>query len=410
MNVLMVVAPAPAVTPARIGEKRPPMGVGLLISILRQAGHTVYFEDLYLKDEPIFADPGFLVERKIDFVGIYTSTITYPETLRLVNELEGFRREGVWNGKIVLGGPHISYGSADIPMFVDHMVVGEGEQAIRDIVEGRADERILRREFIQDLDTLPQIPWRDFIYRGYNWTAWGLPTPVYTFNTSRGCPYSCSFCSVKGIWGRTYRFMSAERILDDIGMMIQYYGLRSAYFREDHFTLNRKRMVAFCEGLLRRGYDVKWACESRADSLDKELLTLMARSGCSLFYMGVESGSQRMLDYFRKGETVEQLEQAIVDAKSVGIKTYASMIVGAPGETEEDLRLTRQFIERVRPDYMYHNVFIGYPGSELYDLMVDMGLCLYEDPVTRMRYMKGHDERVRQYYKGDPRYFCPVKE
>ena len=409
MNILLVTSPAPAAAPFSTSEKRPPLGVGSLISCLRRAGHTVFFEDLYLAPMPIFENSGYLAENRIEFVGIYSSTITYPETIKILHQLDALRCKGKWYGKIAVGGPHTSFGAEELPDFVDHIVIGEGEITLLDIVESRVPERIVKGVAVENLDTLPPLPWGNFIYRGYDWTAWEMPTPVYTFNTSRGCPFACSFCSVKGIWGRTYRCMSAERVLDDVGTMVQYYGMRSAYFREDHFTLNKNRVVKFCEGLLSKRLNIKWSCETRADSiLDEKLVGLMARSGCRCLYIGVESGSQRMLDIFKKGETVEQLETAILLARKHGIKVYASMVHGAPGETEEDQALTMRFLKRVDPHYVGNNIYVGLPGSEMYDEIVRQDLLQYECLVTKIRYLKGHNERVVHYYGGDPTKMCPT--
>lgn len=408
MNVLLITSPAPEMAPFSTSEKRPPLGVGSLISTLRNAGHTTWFEDLYLLPFPIFEDATYLTERSIDFVGIYSSTVTYPETLKLLYQLEELRNQKKWNGKIIMGGPHTSFGAQEIPDSVDFIVIGEGEITLLDIIEQRISNRITKGIPVKDMNTLPDVPWGDFIYRNYDWTAWGLPTPVYTFNTSRGCPFSCSFCSVKGIWGRTYRFMSAERVLDDIAMMVKYYGLQTAYFREDHFTLNTKRVTQFSQGLLERGLNIAWACETRADSiLDESLVALMAQSGCKCLYIGVESGSQRMLDIFCKGETVEQFEEVFRLAKKYDINVYASFVHGAPGETDEDRQLTQEFIERTKPYSVGNNVYTGLPGSALYDEIVKQDLLQYEDPVTKIRYLKGHNERVLLYYGNDPTKMVP---
>jgi radical SAM superfamily enzyme YgiQ (UPF0313 family) len=375
--------------------------MGYLIAVLKQHGHTVYFIDNYLKPSHVL-DTNFLTRKKIDWVGIYANTICYQDTLDMFRRLQALREKGVWPGKIMVGGPHTSVGADDIPDFVDHVVLGEGEVSIVKIVSGEETRRIVVGEKVKDLDKLPFPAWEEFIHRPYDWTnQWVDDSPVYTFNTSRGCPFQCTFCSVNSVWGRTYRYMSAERIVDDIGRMIKRYGLRTAYFREDHFTLNKKRTVEFCERLLDRGYGIKWICESRVDQFDDpEYVELLGRAGCKALYIGVESGSPKLLEMLKKGERVEQFISAFDLAKKYGIKTYASLIVGVPGETEDDLKLTDELIARIKPDFFCKNLYVGLPGSDLYAQVRAHGLYEFEDD-NGVLYLKGHDRKVERFYGGD---------
>ncbi len=413
MNILLLVAPAPppGTVPFVTTEKRPPLGVASLMAVLRKAGHTVFFEDFYLKPVPLLYDARFLLRQKIDLVGLYSSSITWGEALKLLTRLHRYRETGVWKGLLAVGGPHTSFSAEKMPAWIDYIVIGEGEKTLCKIAEGALKPGILRGEAVEDMDALPLLPWEDLVPRHYDRTAWGMDFPAYTLNTSRGCPFSCTFCSVKGVWGNRYRCMSAQRVLEEVAYLIKYYGLRSAYFREDHFTLDRHRTIDFCEGLLQRNMPVMWACESRADSIDdEELIKLMARSGCRTLYIGVESGSPRMLKLLKKGETVEQFRRVLGMAGKYGIRVYASMICGVPGEAEEDVRLTDAFLQEMQPDFVGRNVFVGLPGSDLYDQIVALDLCAYEDPVTGIRYLKGHDERARKYYGPRTKLLIPQKK
>lgn len=408
MNVLLMTSPAPSFSAFSTGEKRPPLGMGILIAVAEARGHTVFFDDQYLKPWPIFDTPSFLRRHKIDVVGIYSSTICLQGTLTLVRRLERLRRIGAWGGRIMIGGPHTSFGANSLPDCVDHICIGEGDITILDLIEGAENSRIVTGKRVEDMDSLPMPAWRHFIYRGYDWTSgWNDRYPMYTMNTSRGCPFACTFCSVKSVWGRTYRFMSPERIFEELAFMQKYYGMQAAYFREDHFTLNPGRTVAFCEGLLSKEMGLQWQCESRADSLDKPgILELMSRAGCEAIYLGIESGSQHMLDQLEKHETVEQFSSVIAKCKRLGIRTYASMIYGTPGERTEDIAETEAFLARVRPDFIGRNVFAGLPGSELYDELRKTGAYDYEDE-NGLLYPKGYEHRAMRMY-GDNAYFKVV--
>lgn len=398
----MMTSPAPKIAPFWTSEKRPPLGVGYLIAVLKAEGHNIFFIDNYLEPGNVL-ETDFLSKNKIDFVGIYSNTICYQETVSMFIKLQELREKKLWHGKIVVGGPHTSVGLDTIPEFVDHIVIGEGELSVPEIISGKQKNRVVRGKPVMDMDSLPLPAWEEFIYKPYLWKhSWVDAYPLYTFNTSRGCPFDCNFCSVQSIWGQTYRYMSAGRIVSDIVYMMKYYGLKGAYFREDHFTLKKSRIVEFCELLLKKNIRIDWLCETRVDNLcDLEYQKLMAKAGCKAFYIGVESGSPRMLEFFKKEETVEQFTEAFHMAKEVGIKTYASFVVGAPTETEEDRKMTEDLISTIKPDYTGKNVFVGIPGSELYDYVKKNRLYEYED-LNKVLYLKGHNKRVDIYYGGNP--------
>ena len=408
MNILMLTSPAPARSGFSTSEKRPPLGVGVLIAILESRGHTVVFDDQYLKPWPIFDNNAFLKKHNIDIVGIYSNTICLQGTLSLVRKLNYLREQRLWGGRIAVGGPHTSYGAEALPPYIDHICIGEGDISFHEMIEGVETRRIVHGKKVEDLDTLPMPAWHHFIYRGYDWSSqWNEGYPMYTMNTSRGCPFSCTFCSVKGVWGQTYRFMSAERIIEDLKIMQRYYGMKATYFREDHFTLNPRRTTEFCEGLIRQKMVFPWLCETRADSVDSPgVLELMAKAGCKALYIGIESGSQRMLDLLEKHERVEQFEFVIKEARRVGMRTYASMIYGVPGETPQDIAETEAFLERTKPDYVGKNLFAGLPGSELYAELRDTCAYDYEDE-NGLLYPKDYENRTKKFY-GNSKYFAVV--
>ncbi|MCP4216193.1 MAG: B12-binding domain-containing radical SAM protein [bacterium] len=401
MNILFLTSAAPAISAIPTTEKRPPLGMGYLMAVLKKQGHTIFFSDEYLKPSNIL-DSDFLQRKRIDFVGIYSNTICYASTLEMFEKLQAKREQGQWKGKIMVGGPHTSFGHNEIPPYVDFIVIGEGEITVPKIVNGEIKERIVRGEKVDELDSLPFPAWEEFIHLPYMWWDRRIEgTPLYTFNTSRGCPFACTFCSVKGIWGKSYRYMSVERVLHDVEYMKKVYGLKAAYFREDHFTLNRNRTMEFCEGLLKKT-PITWMCESRVDCIDDPaVVETMAKSGCRALYIGVESGSPRMLELLKKEETVEQFIRVFDYAKKYGINTHASFVVGVPGETEEDTRLTEDLIRRIQPDTVRKNVYVGLPGSEIYDHVKSNQLYDFEDK-QGILYLKGHNEKVEKYYGGNP--------
>lgn len=396
-NILLMTSAEPGHGPCFTSEKRFPLGIGFLISVLRKEGHMVTFVDNYLKKTDCINE-GILQDNNIDYLGIYANTICFRDTKRIIAEADVLRKAGKWHGKIVVGGPHTSLFPESIPDVVDFVVIGEGERAILDIVEERATERIIRGTVTEDLDSLP-MPAYDYFQDNRYWTRVDPcpDDPIYTMNTSRGCPFHCRFCSVKGVWGKTYRAFSATRIVNDISFLKEQYGIKGVYFREDHFTFSRKRTVEFCELLLKHGLNIKWFCESRVNNLDKEILSLMKRSGCQWLYLGCESGSQRMLDYYKKGITVDQIRSAIRSAEEVGIDTFTSWIVGAPTETDAELNETLCLVEELKPTSAGFNVYMGLPGSELCADLLNSGDYVYIDDIGIV-YTNKYNDLVKRFY------------
>ncbi|MBN1759673.1 MAG: glycosyltransferase [Chitinispirillaceae bacterium] len=396
-NVLLITSAPPVQTPFSTTEKRAPIGIGFLISVLRNAGHTVHFIDNYLSGTDL-PDLAFLEKHRIDYVGIYVNTICFRHSLAVMHRLRYYRCAGKWNGKILVGGPHTTVAAGTIPDFVDYVVQGEGEKAILDIVEDRVTERIVQYERTTDLDTLPMPAWDVFTAMPYNWeSSFFEGTPVFTMNTSRGCPFRCTFCSVCSIWGKQYTAFSAERVVDDIEYLMKTYNAKGIYFREDNFTLNKKRLERFCSLIRERNITIPWVCETRVNTLSRDLVAMMAQSGARGFYFGVESGSPRMLEFMEKDITVEQIRQAFAWCHEFGINTAASVVVGVPTEAPEDIDATRQLLAEIRPTVTWFNVFVGIPTSKLYRYAVDNNLYEFIDD-RGLVYLKNHDRLTDQFY------------
>lgn len=404
-NVLFVTSAAPDKSPFSTVEKSPPLGLGSLIAIARAAGHNVHFIDNYLRPSR-FIEEGFLENNALDFVGIYSNTICYRDTLRMLEAIETRRKQGQWKGRIAVGGPHASVYTpqAAIPAYVDHVAAGPGESVILDLIEGRMRDREIQGPSVENLDALPFQPWDLFTQLDYDFTCLWLDTrPVFTLNTSRGCPMRCAFCSVGSIWGNRYDTFSPQRIVAEIRHLVTRYGAKGIYFREDNFTLDKQRVRAFCEQLDAEAFRIEWACESTAPSLcDEGLVRAMAASGCRAVYLGVESGSPRMLERINKKITVSQIERCAALCRRHGIRTYFSLIAGLPGETFADFLRTVRMVWRCKPDHYAFNVFVGIPGSPLYEKIRAEDLYEYEDGVGLL-YLPGYHVKTRVFYDRDSR-------
>ncbi len=332
-------------------ERRFPIGLGYLSAVLKQHGHRVELVDR-------FADRGAWTDdvNRFDFAGVYTSTPCYDDALAVVELLRDFK------GAVAFGGPHTTTFPTTVPPRVDYAVQGEAEYIINDLVEGRFPKgTLLRTQRIENLDALPRADYDLFLDKPRDYT-WEIPftdyKPIFLMNTSRSCPYTCSFCTVRDIWGVLWTSQGAERVVDDIEYLVRTHNPAGVYFREDIFTANKKRVVEICELILKRNIKIKWACETRVDlGSEESFIELMARAGCKGIYVGAESGSQRMLDFYNKQIQVEQIVDTCRHAKKHGVIVAMSLIVEHPRETWRDKFDTWKLIKVTRPEIVWKNPY-----------------------------------------------------
>lgn len=266
------------------------------------------------------------------------------------------------------------------------------------------------RPAVADLDKLP-LPARHLIdnrlYRRPD-----LNTPQTTVLVSRGCPYRCSFCLAPQISGNTVRLRSPENILVELQTCINQFGLRDFLFRSDLFTSNRDWVLRLCDLIIHHDLKIRWCCNSRADTLQGDVLRRMKQAGCWLVAFGLESGSDTLLRDMHKGMSKEQARFAINLCKSEKVKSSVYFLIGLPGETEETFAETVAFAQFLGPDFV--EFFYAYPfeGTAFYDEAVRDGLLAartyptrgYNLPslptralaLTRLEQMRR--EAIRQYY------------
>ena len=330
-----------------------PLGLWYLGAALREAGH-----------EPLYVDLG-LGDALPDDADVWCLTGTTPQREAMAAVVARGQREAVV--PIIVGGPHASADPDDVlAMGEVTVVVGEGERVLPRLLAGGLDHgaRIVYAERIRNLDALP-FPDRSQAQR-YHYTLRdrrGAGHRAATAITSRGCPHRCAFCS-GGVWQRRYTARSAPNVLAE-ARAIRDMGFGAVHFYDDSLAIDRRRLFAICEGL--RYLGIVWRAFVRADQMTPARLAAMARAGCVEVGMGVESGSNAVLGAIAKGETAEQMAQAMGWARRVGIRVKAFLIVGLPGESRETLAETEDFLRATRPDDLDVSVLQLYPGAPLYD-------------------------------------------
>jgi radical SAM superfamily enzyme YgiQ (UPF0313 family) len=307
---------------------------------------------------------------------MYIHTISFNKGVSLAKRL----KRDYPNIKLMCGGPHPTVLPETLPLCFDYVVTGEGEYAALDIVEGRASGRIIKGTKVQKLDELPLPNWDWFLDKPYNWKLelFGDSTKrVIPLNTSRGCPFMCQFCGVQEVSGAAFRSISAEKLFEIVVDLIQKYDIDGVYFREDNFTVNPGRVKKFCNLIIENNIKINWACESRVGELREKNIALMAKAGCIGLYVGVESGSNRMLKMMQKGETAEDFLEKFPILANYGIKTYTTWVFGLPLEKKEDRQLNYALLDKINPTSADLFVYLGIPKSSFYNQM-DANPNLYE--------------------------------
>lgn len=318
---------------------------------------------------------------------ITSTTIDWPEVVALSRIIKRVDERIV----VVVGGWQLYIYPRECLGFdtVDIGVVGDGEETMLEICEAVAAGRSTAgipgtwqrigghaaaapaREPIQDLDALPW-PARD-LFPMHRYRAVTIERPFATMTTVRGCPYACRYCGQTGV-RETYRARSADSVWEEIRFLVRDAGMREIIFFDETFTVNRKRILALCEHILREGLKFAWTVRTRVDLVDKELLTLMRRAGCKRLQMGIESGSNTVLKRMNRHLDLEQVAAGFALAREVGFTTRGYFMLGYLDETEEETEETIRTALGMHLDWASFSRTIGLPNTDLYAEMQKRGL------------------------------------
>jgi anaerobic magnesium-protoporphyrin IX monomethyl ester cyclase len=270
---------------------------------------------------------------------------------------------------VVVGGPHATPLPREVLTHysaVDTVCVGESELTFLELagrlergestegLEGawyRRGSEIAQgpaRPAIRDLDTLVS-PHEHFA--------------THIVMTSRGCPWQCTFCGAETSWGRGFRAQSVEYVLANLESALDRLPVKMVQIKDDTFTTNQKRVLSLCRAIRERGLKFLWSCDTRVDVLNEELLREMRLAGCERLSLGVESGSQRILDAIDKKITTDEIIASTEMAKRYGIRVRYFMMLGNRGETAETFRETLAFLEKARPHQYIFSCLSVYPGT-----------------------------------------------
>ncbi len=369
----------------KFGAVSEPLGIAYIAGYLESLGHDVRIVDAQAENLDHRQVAREALRQPGTIIGISVLTPVFNSVQRLCHIIKQTRPEAL----VVLGGAHctaLPERTLEEIETADIVCIGEGEQTMAGIcahasdgdwslIKGicyRQDGRIVRnqdREYIQDLDAIPPPARHLLPMHRYHLTASRVSGSDYcpTIIVARGCPFKCTYCS--RTFGKSFRAHSVERIIAEIQGLIDTYQIRQINIEADTLTANKRFLTTLCRAMIAAGFPSRlaWTCESRVDTVNAEVLSLMKQAGCWQISYGVETGSQRLLNKISKGVTLKQVEDAFRITMQLGITIRGFFMLGLPTETPAESRMTIDLAKRLDPLYAQFTVTVPYPGTQMFD-------------------------------------------
>lgn len=361
------------------GINFPPLPLALAATVLKQAGHQALVLDLQVERKPF--EQVVKIAETAQLAVVLTSSVSFEEDAEYLSRLK-YRCPKLLTA--VYGGfPSAKPEAVLQPGGIDIVIRGEGEMLLRELARKLAtgDWQTLPglsfksgSEFIhnpdypqlEDLDCLP-VADRELLPPS---SAYFNPVvenfPYATMTTSRGCSGQCTFCASPSFYGSVYRAQSPERVVKEM-QYLSLKGYREIFFRDENFTGDPQRVIEICRGIRDLNLGLSWVCSARVDQVSREALQMMKGCGCHLLRLGVESGSQELLDEVKKGIRVEQTRKVFGWCREFKLDTHAHLMVGLPGESRETLEQTGKLIRELNPSLVTIGILTPYPGTPLFE-------------------------------------------
>ena len=362
-----------------------PNGILFLAAVLERAGHDVRVYDNVVDRR----NPADFADFNPQLIGY--SVLTGPDITQAILQSKEFKTLFP-DAKIVWGNVHPSCTPEQTMAedYIDYIVVGAGETALIKLIDHlengpelseiaglvyRQDGQVKlnpRASELKNLDELPDPAWHLIDVPKY----WQV-----SLNTSRGCPFRCTFCYNSAFHSGYRGDFSAERIVSQVEHMQKNYGVKFIRFFEDNFTFNRKRLHKFCELVIEKKIKLKWDCEARADLSEKDV-DLMARAGCVSVGIGVESGSKRLLEFLKKDIDLDEMQKTFWNLVRHHILPRIYIMEAVPTETLEDFKATKELLHKMGDTPYFYMRFVPYPETPIYQYCLNQGLITPPDKLA----------------------------
>ena len=352
----------------------PPTDLMYLAAIAEQQGFDAKIKD-YSQGGDYEND---LKEFKPDYLVINIATPTLEHDLEAVKKAKGLNPNII---TIAKGAAFLTLAEKIISEHdeLDFGILGEAEKTLEEILQEKQKSEILgiyykengevkftgNRPFIEDLDSLP-FPARHLVDNNIYRRPDNNKVQA-TIKVERGCPFHCFFCLATPVSGAKVRRRSAENIVAEIRECVEKYNIRNFLFWADIFNLDKQWTIDLCQAIIDSGLKITWSANTRADTADLEMAKIMYKSGCRLVSIGVESGSQYMLEKMGKKITLDDVRKTVKIFKQAKIRIYNYFVIGLPWETEETIEETIKFAIELNSDFISFYTATPLPGSRFYD-------------------------------------------
>jgi len=371
-----------------IGLQIQPIGLGYIASSLQKAGHDVKITDLPAENKDVEDFANHIKTYKPDILGLYIATYRSENALELMRTAKKINPDI----KTVCGGPHSSMVAEQLVQndCVDVVVCGEGEITIKEVantieqgdsltgVKGvvyqKGNEVMVNepRPLIEDLDSLP-LPARNLFDRDRYRLMDHLN--IATVVSSRGCTYGCNYCTVPALYGNRWRARSPENVVDEMEHVQKKYNPDILMFLDDNFDSDEDRVWDICDEIENRDIELTWGCLSGGLQDGKpELTKRMSEVGCKVIGYNLETGSQKSIDTLNRGVSLQQAKEALELSGELGMIRILNIVIGFPGETEEDIRKSIQFAKDVNVEFPLFFLPTPYPGTDFHKTAKRQGM------------------------------------
>jgi len=352
----------------------PPTDLMYLAAVAERAGVVAKIAD--------YSQGGNFEQDLKDFQPDYLLINVATPTFKTDMESLTIAKEICPNVKTIAKGAAFLTLAQDVMYYVkdlDFIIYGEPEETLRELIIGVAPYRILglyyrddirvkytgARPYIDNLDSLP-FPARHLVDNNlYRRPDTGEVQAV--IKVSRGCPYHCFFCLATPVSGNKVRKRSPQNIVEEIKVCVEKYNIRNFLFWSDIFNIDKKWVMELCQLIIDSGLDIVWSANTRADTADEEMAEIMYKAGCRLVSIGVESGSQEMLNHIGKNITLDDVRLTVKIFKKYGIRIYNYFVIGLPWETEDTIEDTIDFAIELDSDFISFYTATPLPGTKFYE-------------------------------------------
>ncbi len=369
----------------------PPLGLASIASYLGREGINANIIDCYAMPDSDYLIRDYLLTVKPTFIGLSCTTSSFLDGIRIAKLAKSFLPDI----KIVFGGPHVSALKNRVLenfLVIDFVVVGEGEQTLTELIEKGNEEAhsvqglVYRdangeicftgyRSKAIDLDTLPFPAYEKLAgYPDvYKLLIFNYPkAPNSSCISSRGCPYSCSYCD-RSVFRRSFRYNSAEYMYEHLRYLKKRFNIRHVIFYDDQFTFNRQRIEDFTRMMIDRPLGMTFNCVVRVEHIDLDILRCLKAAGCWMISLGIETGDEDLLAQHRRNVNLNLLAEKIRLIKKVGIRTKGLLMIGLPGETEDSIKKTMKYVFSLPIDDINLAKFTPFPGAPVYENIHKLG-------------------------------------